>query len=222
MTAVDRSRPGVASPTRVIELPPVTLPGDGPNNIPSRMRHGLLEHALAAFDEGGLIGTSIGDISKASATSVGGIYHHFTGKEDLAGAVYMACLQDFQRAFADAVKGDAERGVRAGVTALLDWCLRDEPGKARFLLTAGDSARGSAAEELRAANRIFFARILAWWDPLAASGDLKKLDFEVAHAVWLGPGMEYSRLRLAGRARAGRGAARALGDAAWDALKGAT
>jgi hypothetical protein len=32
--------------------------------------------------------------------------------------------------------------------------------------------------------------------------------------------MEYSRLRLAGRAKARRGAARALGDAAWAGLRG--
>jgi AcrR family transcriptional regulator len=184
-------------------------------------RDRILDSALDAFVDGGLIGASIADVSRASATSVGGIYHHFAGKEELAGAVYLAALQDFQRVFADAVGGEAEHGVRAGVDALLRWCLRDEPVRARFLLTAGDAARGAVADELRDANRVFFARILEWWDPLAAAGELRDLDFDVAHAVWLGPGMEYSRLRLAGRAKAGRGAARALGDAAWAALRGA-
>ena len=105
---------------------------------------------------------------------------------------------------------------------MLGWCLRDEPSKARFLLTAGDAARGAVADELRDANRVFFARVLEWWDPLVARGELKDLDFDVAHAVWLGPSMEYSRLRLAGRARASRRAERALADAAWQSLKGTT
>jgi len=184
------------------------------------MRDDILESALGAFDERGLIGASIADVSRASATSVGGIYHHFTGKEGLAGAVYLAALQDFQRVFGDAVGGDAEHGIRAGVGALLGWCLRDEPAKARFLLTAGDAARGAVAAELRTANRDFFARIGAWRDPLVAAGELRDLDFEVVHAIWLGPSMEYSRLRLAGRAAASGDAERALADAAWAALRG--
>jgi AcrR family transcriptional regulator len=184
------------------------------------MRDDILDSALGAFDAGGLIGTSIADVSRASSTSVGGIYHHFSGKEGLAGAVYLAALQDFQRVFGDAVRGDAEHGIRAGVAALLGWCLRDEPVRARFLLTAGDAARGAVADELGALNRDFFARVVAWWDPLAARGELRDLDLTVVHAIWLGPSMEYSRLRLAARANASRGAERALSDAARAALKG--
>lgn len=188
---------------------------------PARDR--VLASALTTFNADGLIGASVPAISKAAKTSVGGIYHHFEGKEGLAGAVYVSAMRSFQDVFAAAVGAnpdDAEAGVRSGVDALLDWCLRDAPDAARFLLSASDAARGAAAAELREANREFFARVLAWWRPHVASGALKDLDLDLAHSVWLGPGMEFCRLHLADRTAVDADAAkRALGDAAWNALK---
>ena len=164
------------------------------------MRSDILDSALGAFDESGLIGASIADVSRASATSVGGIYHHFAGKEGLAGAVYVACLQDFQGVFADAVGGDAEHGVRAECARCSTGACATSPPSG-FLLSAGDSARGAVADELRDANRAFFARILEWRDPLVAQrraegARLRRGPCRLARAV-----MEYSRLRLAGRTR---------------------
>jgi AcrR family transcriptional regulator len=185
-------------------------------------RERILESARAAFAERGLIGASIADVSGASRASVGSIYHHFEGKEGLAGAVYVAALRDFQRAFARAVanSASAEDGVRRGVHAVLRWCLRDQPEAARFLLTAEDAARGAAAGELREANREFFATVLAWWDDGVRRGDLRELDLDLAHAIWLGPALEYCRLRLGGRTRiAPARAERELADAAWNALR---
>src|SRR5215218_118100 len=135
-------------------------------------RDRILDSARHAFVDRGLIGTSIGDVSAAAHASVGSIYHHFDGKEGLAGAVYVAALRDFQRAFAEAVTttDDAKQGIRAGVHTVLRWCLRDQPGQARFLLTAADAARGAAGPELKRMNRDFFAAVLAWWRPHARAG----------------------------------------------------
>jgi AcrR family transcriptional regulator len=181
----------------------------------------ILDSAADAFDERGLIAASIGDVSAKASASVGSIYHHFEGKEALAGAVYVRALRDFQAAFAAAVtRGDsAEQGVRRGVQAVLRWCLRDQPRAARVLLTAADAARGAVEDELRQANREFFATVLAWWREQVDAGELRDLDLDLAHAIWLGPAMEYCRLRLAGRTRiAPRRAERELADAAWRAL----
>ena len=187
----------------------------------STSRTRILDSARDAFVDRGLIGASIGDVSDAADASVGSIYHHFEGKEGLAAAVYVAALADFQSAFAGAVAAepDAEAGIRAGVRTVLRWCLRDQPDQARILLSAADAARGAAADELRALNREFFAAILAWLRPHVAAGAVRDLDLDLAHAVWLGPAHEYARLRLAGRARATRTAARALEDAAWLSLR---
>src|SRR5829696_961667 len=121
-------------------------------------RDRILESARDAFAERGLISASIGDVSSGAGASVGSIYHHFEGKEGLAGAVYVAALADFQRAFADVVTRteDAEDGVRAGVRTTLRWCLREQPDAARFLLSTADAARGAADDRLRELNRDFF------------------------------------------------------------------
>jgi hypothetical protein len=106
------------------------------------------------------------------------------------------------------------------VNAVLRWCLDDDPEAARFLLTAADAARGAAGDELRDANRDFFATVLGWWRPLVKAGELRDLDLDLAHAIWLGPALEYCRLRLAGRTRvARRRAQRELAAAAWQALR---
>lgn len=185
-------------------------------------RDRILQSALEAFLDRGLIGASVGDISSASAASVGAVYHHFDGKEGLAAEVYVAALADFQRVFADAVTAaaDAEEGIRTGVRTVLRWCLSDQPGAARFLLTAAGAVRGPAADRLAELNRDFFARVLGWWRPHAHYGALRDLDLDVAHAIWLGPSLEYCRTQLTGRTRTGPGRAeRDLADAAWNALR---
>ena len=182
----------------------------------------ILDSARDAFAERGLIGASIADVSAASQASVGSIYHHFEGKEGLAGAVYVAALRDFQHAFAAAVtRSDSpEHGVRRGVRAVLRWCLSDQPEAARFLLTAADAARGAAEPELSEANREFFRTVLAWWDGGVERGALRALDLDLAHSIWLGPALEYCRLRLDGRTRIPPGRAeRELADAAWNSLR---
>ena len=148
-------------------------------------RSRILHSARAAFTERGLIGASIADVSESSRASVGSIYHHFEGKEGLAGAVYVAALRDFQAVFAAAVtsSGSPEDGVRRGIRAVLRWCLRDQPDAARFLLTAEDAARGAAEPELREANREFFTTVLAWWDDGVERGELRALDLDQAHSI---------------------------------------
>jgi AcrR family transcriptional regulator len=185
-------------------------------------RDRIIDSARQAFVDRGLIGASIGDVSQAAHASVGSIYHHFEGKEGLAGAVYVAALRDFQHAFAEAVTATdgAREGVERGVRAVLRWCLHDQPGAARFLLTAEDAARGAVEDELRTANRQFFATVLAWWRARVDGGELRELDLDLAHAIWLGPALEYCRLRLGGRTRIAPGrAANELAEAAWNALR---
>jgi hypothetical protein len=57
-----------------------------------------------------------------------------------------------------------------------------------------------------------------WWREHAP--ELRDLDLDVAHALWLGPSQEYARHWLAGRARRVPSAvARELSEAAWRALR---
>jgi AcrR family transcriptional regulator len=182
----------------------------------------ILDAARATFLERGVVAASIEEVCERAGASVGSLYHHFGGKEGLAGAVYVDALADYQRTFVAELRrhDDAEGGIRRGVRAHLRWCLRQAPDRARFLLFAGAVARGEAGEGLRDANRRFFADVLAWWRPHVRYGALRDLDLDLAHALWLGPAQEHCRLRLAGRTRVSLARAeRELAAAAWNSLR---
>jgi AcrR family transcriptional regulator len=177
--------------------------------------------ALTSFNERGITGTSIDEVIAASGASVGSLYHHFGGKEGLAGALFLRALGSFQDAFAAELRRteDAEAGIRAGVRVQLDWALRAEPELARFLLFQGDAARGSASDALAEQNRSFYREVLAWWRPHVRYGALRDLDLDLAYSLWLGPAQQYARLRLAGRTDVSiKRATDALADGAWAAL----
>lgn len=186
-------------------------------------REAILEAALACFLEHGIAGAGIERVCARSGASVGSVYHHFGGKEGLAGAVFNEALGDYQASFVAALHRhpvDAEAGVRAGVREHLRWCLRRRPDRARFLLFHGDAARSAAPERLSALNREFFASVLSWWRPHVGYGALRDLDLDLAYALWLGPAQEYCRLRLAGRTTTSPSrAAQVLADGAWQALR---
>jgi AcrR family transcriptional regulator len=190
------------------------------SQAPGRER--LLQAALPVFVERGVVGASIEEICARSGASVGSLYHHFGDKDGLAGAVYVAALGDYQRAFLAELRehAEAESGIRAGVVRHLRWCLRERPQQAHFLLFEGGAARGASGASLEAANREFLAGVRAWWRPHVAYGVLRDLDLDLAYALWLGPAQEHCRLSLSGRTSvSAKRAERVLADGAWRALR---
>jgi AcrR family transcriptional regulator len=59
-------------------------------------RREILDAALACFVEKGLVVTTIDEIRLAAGASIGSLYHHFDSKEDLAAALYVEGLRDYQ------------------------------------------------------------------------------------------------------------------------------
>lgn len=190
-------------------MSPTTRPGQARRAV-------ILAAALDSFLEHGVAGASIEDVCARSGASVGSVYHHFGGKEGLAGAVFRAALGDYQRVFLAALRAypdDAAGGIRAVVREHLRWCLADAPERALFLLLHGDAARGATGEAPGVAgigrapssapdgdtlveqNREFFAEALAWLRRHVEHHP----DLDLAYALWLGPAQEYCRLRLTGR-----------------------
>ncbi|BBF98840.1 MULTISPECIES: TetR/AcrR family transcriptional regulator [Pseudonocardia] len=186
----------------------------------SSRRTAILDAALACFLADGLAGASIDDVRARSGASVGSIYHHFGGRDGLAGAVYVRALEDYQRAFVRTLAGHdgAASGVRAAVGTHLRWCLTDRPDAARFLLFCGDAARSAASGDLATANRAFFGTVLRWWRRQVDAAAVRDLPVDVLYALWLGPAQEYCRLELSGRSST-PGASTELADAAWRALR---
>jgi AcrR family transcriptional regulator len=185
-------------------------------------RAAILAAALAAFTEHGVAGASIEDIRRRCGASVGSIYHHFGGKDGIAGALYLEGLADYQHGFLDALAraGSTREGVEGGVRHHIEW-ITAHRDLARFLLLGRDARVVVATERpLRELNRRFFAAVSDWVRPRAERGELRSLGPELQTALWIGPSQDLARHWLAGRTRGSlREAAPVLADAAWNCLK---
>lgn len=177
-------------------------------------RSEILGAALACFGENGYERTTIEEIRARSGASVGSIYHHFGGKEQIADALYADALRDYQSGFLELLRGDAERAIKGVVRHHLRW-VDENPQLARFLLT------DRRPEEVRELNRAAFDAVERWRS--AHQDELQPLSFDAFYAVVIGPAQEAARHRLAGRTQTPmRRLERELADAAWRAIKGGT
>lgn len=184
----------------------------------------VLEAALTLFDDRGVSATGIADIQARAGVSVGSIYHHFSGKEGIAGELFLSVLHRYQAMFCAAVPADtpAESGIRAGIRAHLRW-VSGHPRAARYLTTFHKQALdGERARRLQAMNGELSAHIEDWWARGVRSGDLVAAKLPLSYALWLGPAQELCRLWLAAPAPEPRALDRvstALCDGAWRAVR---
>ncbi|MFL5831227.1 MAG: TetR/AcrR family transcriptional regulator [Solirubrobacteraceae bacterium] len=192
----------------------------GPGPTDDR-RAAILDAALEEFNAHGVAGASIDDIRQLSGASVGSIYHHFGGKDAIAGTLYLDGLREYQEGFVDALgRADSTRaGVEGAVHHHVRW-VTERSELARFLLLGGDAGVVAATERsLRDLNRRFFGQVQRWTRPRVRAGELRELELELMTALWIGPTQELARLWLAGRTRISLiQAAPALAGAAWKSL----
>jgi AcrR family transcriptional regulator len=174
----------------------------------------ILDAALRAFTEKGFAAATVADVRELSGASTGSIYHHFGDKDGLAAALYVEALRDYQEGLLSVLRReqDAERGVKALVRHHLRW-VAAHPDLARFLLAGRPPG---AAERLEQMNRQVIAATADW----LAGRELRRMPFDLIYAVLIGPAQEFSRHWLQDRTKTSiTTAERALGDAAWRALR---
>jgi AcrR family transcriptional regulator len=185
-------------------------------------RAAILDAALGAFTEHGVAGASIEDIRRRSGASIGSIYHHFGGKDAIAGALFLEGMGDYQRGFLDVLSaaGSTRDGVEGAVRHHIGW-IAEHRELAQFLLLGRDAGTVAASEvELRDLNRGFFHTVHEWVRPRVKRGELRPMEPEVLTALWIGPSHELARQWLAGRSRVSLpDAAPVLAEAAWNSLK---
>ncbi len=183
----------------------------------------ILKAALECFCGLGFSATTLGHIRARSGASTGSIYHHFSGKEQIAGALYLEGLRDYQEGLVAEVRRQrrAAGGIRAIVRYHLRWVSR-HPDWARYLLHMRRAESVAAVEgQIREINGRFLEEIRGWVEPFMARGDIGRLPEELLLAVALGPTQEFARLLLTGRARTGVAQAQeVLAEAAWKSLRG--
>jgi len=187
----------------------------------SRKRE-ILQAALHCFTTIGFAGATLADIRVRAKASIGSIYHHFCSKEQLAAALYVEGLRNYQQSFLAEL--DRHRKARGAVRSLvrhhLCW-VRDNPDWSRFLYEHRQSEFVAAAEgAIRDLNEGFYRASGARWQGFLDCGEMIELPRDLLIAILLGPAQEFARNWLAGRTRTElEDAAYVLGESAWRALR---
>ncbi len=163
----------------------------------------ISETALGLFATCGLAGTSMEQVRRDAGVSNGSLYHHFPSRSALAARLLVEGMNRSQQAVLDAVGSTdhAESAVRGVVTAQLGW-VEAHTDWARLLFgDLPDEVLLAAEPTFSAQNRHYLRVVDGWWRGQVDRGAVRDLPFEVAHALWLGPGQELARHWVRGRGR---------------------
>lgn len=170
-----------------------------PPQSSSRKRQ-ILDAALHCFNQHGLVGMTLEHIRDHSGASTGSIYHLFAGKQEIAAALYLDLLTDFQQSHLHELTRhrSAHRGITAAVRHYLDWIAANPPG-ARYLLDTGQAAfLDTIRAPIARHNQNFFGTLADWVAQHVADGHLASLPPKVMLALTVGPAKEFARHWLAG------------------------
>jgi TetR/AcrR family transcriptional regulator, fatty acid metabolism regulator protein len=150
-------------------------------------RDRILDAALDVFARKGYHRAIVDDIVRASGTSKGAVYHHFTTKE----AVFLALVDEFAgRLAAEVAASIADRSgalakVDGALTAALTTFASNEQLARLILLEAVSLGPTYQAKRLEVADR-FAALIRGYLDEAVADGSVAAIDTRVATLAWLG------------------------------------
>src|SRR5437660_3961614 len=91
-------------------------------------RRALVHAARRLFSRNGYSATSLDEVCERARVTKGALYHHFTNKQDLFGAVLDDVEADFVRAGATAVTDDSDvwDALQAAATGFLEVCGRND------------------------------------------------------------------------------------------------
>lgn len=189
---------------------------------PPTRRHEILRAALECFSKVGYAQATIEDVRKRSGASVGSIYHHFAGKEQLAASLYIEGLRDYQGSLLAEMEtfSTAETMVRGIVRHYINWVMAN-PELGRFLIEMRRAESVAAAEdEIRSINRRYFQQIGNLFGPFVRAGELVAVPIELYAAIITGPSQELARHVLNAEPKRDLTELQEyLADAAWKAMR---
>jgi AcrR family transcriptional regulator len=194
----------------------------GPYRGTGARQREILEAALACFSEVGYLETTMEDIRRRSGASQGSIYHHFGGKEQLAAAVYVQGIRDYQAGLTDelALHPGSREGIHALIAHHLRWA-RDHADYARYLVRMRHAEfMGLAEAEIAKENQVFIGALASFFQRQVREGNLRRLPRELYVPLLLGPAQELAHhWLLNGKEVEVELAISELADAAWRALR---
>lgn len=182
----------------------------------------IIKAALECFIESGITNASINEICRKSNSSTGSIYHHFGSKEQLAAAVYLEGITDYQEGYIKVLESsmDAKEGIYGVITYHLEWVVKN-PGWALFIVRDRHASFMETKEsELGRLNQEFIRRVSMWFYKHIVSGTIRKTSPELYQAILMGPVQEYIKnFMLNNQTQDIKKVAEDLGFSAWVALK---
>ena len=113
--------------------------GRRPKNISDNedLQEKILSTALELFTTKGYFNTSMQDIRRGADISIGAVYHHFSGKEDIAKAIYENLLKKNTMEFQEIMgRYDTAHDRCRAVMALLFGLAESRPAEMEFMLYA--------------------------------------------------------------------------------------
>jgi AcrR family transcriptional regulator len=191
-------------------------------DLPVGRREAILDAALRLFAERGYDATTVADIRALAGASTGSMYHHFASKEDVAAALRVEVLADYQAQLLGELTrhADAEAGVRGLVRFHVAWADANRERAGYLLSSPPPAVRRVAEERVGRANDGFFGALHGWYDAHRRAGAVRPLERDLLLALWLAPSQSYLRALLGGReATPPRAAGDALAEAAWSVLR---
>ncbi|MEZ4644399.1 MAG: TetR/AcrR family transcriptional regulator [Chloroflexota bacterium] len=185
-------------------------------------RQAILAATLTAVAERGLHKTTISEIQRRSAASVGSIYHHFGDREGVLYALYIDIFTDcFAQLRASLQQATTARdGIRGLVCTYLTW-VEAHPEQAAFIYEAsqGDLLR-SYRDAILQFKGTFYQEVMAWMRPYLQTGELIILPPWAYDAILLGPAHEFARRWLGGLQELTMAEAQIIiADAVWRAIQ---
>lgn len=161
-------------------------------------RRQIIQAALGCFNETGFANTTMEEIRIRSKASNGSIYHHFKSKDQLAAAVYLEGIIDYQGGLIDELNkhSQAREGIYAIVRYHLQWVSEHaEWSRYLFQMRYADFITG-AEDIIEAENKKFAKEFWAFFIRNIKDGTLRDLPKELYISLILGPCQEYARYRL--------------------------
>jgi AcrR family transcriptional regulator len=181
----------------------------------------ILKAALTCFTRRGMDGTTIRDIQREAACSVGSIYHHFGSKEGVAEELFLDGIGQFNRGMVRRLRAspNAEASVRAVVGYYCEWSARNRP-LARYLHSRDIDFTETARARLKEIHRAYITDVFTWFAPFVERGELRLLPVDTYVPLISGAIQEYVRRWLSGHhAHSPREVESLFADAAWNAVK---
>lgn len=187
-------------------------------------RQHIIQAALSCFTELGYDRTTMAHIRHRSEASTGSIYHHFKSKEQLAAAVYLDGIRDYQAGVLDIL--EHEKKPRQGVFAMVHYHIQwvnDHPDWARFLFQMRFAEFMAGTEEaFGRLNQRFAQGLTDWVKEHMQKKKIKKVPRDVFISLLFGPCQEYARQWMAGHAvTESEAVADEIASGVWKALRGA-